>query len=376
FATLSWLPATEGGDPAAYELYVGTTNPPTTLIVDQAGTSYTFETALEPLTEHFWKVVPKNSSGSAEDCPVWSFTTAESPIVSAFPFFEGFETGNTHNSTNILHWSQAFKTGSTYTQKWTVNSTETSYNRTPRTGDFNATLRYSGQSWMFRPMQLVAGEVYEFAIWARQDATSGANLTVAFGTSANEAAMTNVIINNAAVTNGGYQRFSGVIAPETSGLYFIGILGETTFTPWYLSIDDISVTQPVFVTISGQVNGNDAPTGLADATVKLTGDNVYQVQTTATGAFSIPSVIGEATYAIQVTKEGYEAYNGQIEVDDVNLVIPAITLNKRLDPPSNVVAVASDTAVQLTWDEPGTGVDVWFTHALINEFSDAIGTGS
>ncbi|HPY97376.1 MAG TPA: C10 family peptidase, partial [Candidatus Cloacimonadota bacterium] len=34
------------------------------------------------------------------------------------------------------------------------------------------------------------------------------------------------------------------------------------------------------------------------------------------------------------------------------------------NPPTNVVAVATDTAVELTWDEPGTSVDTWFTHAL------------
>ncbi|MEI7727918.1 MAG: hypothetical protein WCK09_22615 [Bacteroidota bacterium] len=48
-------------------------------------------------------------------------------------FFDGFESGNTDQSTTITGWTQV--TGPTYTSySWTANSTLTTYNRTPRTG--------------------------------------------------------------------------------------------------------------------------------------------------------------------------------------------------------------------------------------------------
>ncbi|MDD2651382.1 MAG: choice-of-anchor D domain-containing protein, partial [Candidatus Cloacimonetes bacterium] len=191
FATLSWIPATDGGDPTAYELYVGTTNPPTEMIVEQEGTSYTFAEPLEEETEYFWKVVAKNSTGTADDSEIWSFTTTTSPIISSFPFIEGFEGGNVHNSTTIQHWTQERVTG---TNDWTINETFVDYNRTPRTGNYNVTLKFNSSAWMFRPIELEANTVYTFEMWARQDVTAGANLKVCYGDSPTATAMTNIII--------------------------------------------------------------------------------------------------------------------------------------------------------------------------------------
>ena len=62
------------------------------------------------------------------------------PVITEFPFFEGFEVGNTQGSADIAQWEQIIGTEFP-TQSWTANSTMTTYNRLPRTGDWNATLR-------------------------------------------------------------------------------------------------------------------------------------------------------------------------------------------------------------------------------------------
>ncbi len=77
---LSWLQSTTGIDPDAYKLYLGTTNPPTTLVMNDNVTS--FNPTLNYGTTYYWQVVPytveaKSAKGNATNCPVWSFTTME-----------------------------------------------------------------------------------------------------------------------------------------------------------------------------------------------------------------------------------------------------------------------------------------------------------
>ncbi|MCK9256338.1 MAG: fibronectin type III domain-containing protein, partial [Bacteroidales bacterium] len=154
------------------------------------------------------------------------------------PFFEGFENGFTHNTTVENCWTQEALAG---TNPWTANKTLTDYNRTPRTGEYNAFLRYSNTRWLFYPVNLEADENYDFTVWARQDASSGAKLTLAWGLEGNASAMTNIIVNEQAIINGEYQQVKGSFSVLSNGVYYIGIKGETTYAPYYISIDDISL---------------------------------------------------------------------------------------------------------------------------------------
>ncbi len=68
------------------KIWIGTDNPPTNLIsgVD-LGIAFFFipEFGLQLNTQYYWKVVPYNTSGDAENVPIWSFTT-----------FDWFDEGN------------------------------------------------------------------------------------------------------------------------------------------------------------------------------------------------------------------------------------------------------------------------------------------
>lgn len=160
--------------------------------------------------------------------------------VTSYPFLEGFESGFTNGVALGAPYTQVAVTG---TGNWTANSTNTTYNRTPRTGSFNATLVYGNTRWLFRPFQLTGGVEYTYKMYARQDMTdpSYANMTVAYGNAPTDAAMTNVIIPQTTIINGDYQLLQGVFTPSATGTYMIGIKGAITSTPWYISIDDISL---------------------------------------------------------------------------------------------------------------------------------------
>ncbi|QLH30773.1 MAG: hypothetical protein HWD63_16215 [Candidatus Parvibacillus calidus] len=80
---------------------------------------------------------------------------------------------------------------------WTANSSLTSYNRTPRTGSFNAYLRWGNTDWLFYPLTLTGGTTYKFSVYARQDGStsSDADITLAYGSTASDAGMTNVVVS-------------------------------------------------------------------------------------------------------------------------------------------------------------------------------------
>jgi len=159
------------------------------------------------------------------------------PAVSV-PFFEGFESGFTHNTKVENCWTQESLAG---TEFWTANQTHVDNNRTPRTGNFNAFLKFSNTDWLFYKVNLNQGVIYDFTVWAIQNHVSGASLTLAWGTEANSAAMTNIVVDAQAITNVNYQKVTGLFAVPDDGIYYIGIKGTLNSNPWYLSIDDISL---------------------------------------------------------------------------------------------------------------------------------------
>ncbi|MCK9158736.1 MAG: choice-of-anchor D domain-containing protein [Candidatus Cloacimonas sp.] len=280
--TLSW--SSGGGIVTKYLVYFGTdgggTSTPANILNgydNLTSTSYTFANPLTYNTTYYWQIVPYNGVNPAANCPIWSFTTMADPTIYP-PFTEGFENGNTHE-TAVLGWTQESVSGSNV---WTANNSYTNYNRTPRSGNWNAFLQYSNTRWMFKPIQLEADINYRVIIYARQDATSGASIKISYGATATAAGMTNAIISNTNITNGEYQRLEGIFTPTASGLYYIGILGTLNYSPYYLSIDDItielapSVIEPSNLIVSS-ITGNSAVLGWTENNIPpaTTWDIIY-----------------------------------------------------------------------------------------------------
>lgn len=146
--TLSWTAPTSGDSASSYDVYLGTTPNPTTLLGNFTTTS-TKVTGLTPLTTYYWKVVSKNSIGNTNSCSEFSFKTADSNppgCVTAITPAQGATgvkanitpiswqaptTGGTPTSYDV-YWGTApgtlTKLGST--ANTTVNITNTTYNTT------------------------------------------------------------------------------------------------------------------------------------------------------------------------------------------------------------------------------------------------------
>ena len=240
-ASLSWS-ASPSSPSSNYDIYWSTTNTApngtTTPSATNQVSPYTASGLNTSTTYYYW--VRANCGGS--DTSTWSsggsFTTACNAYT--IPYFEGFESGYTHNTSVSGCLSQESITG---TAGWTANTSLTSYNRTPRTGAWNAFLEYSNEDWLYIPIELLAGTSYTVELFARQDgATStNSNITISYGTNAGVANMTNTIVASTGIVNGNYQKISGSFTPASDGIYYVGIKGYMNGSPWYISLDDISI---------------------------------------------------------------------------------------------------------------------------------------
>src|SRR5690554_887427 len=217
--------------------------------------------------------------------PVSFTTSCETGTV---PFAEGFENSYSNDVPLSGCWSQE-------NGNWRTHNVSSTYGRAARTGDSYVSLRYGNDDWIYYPLNLTGGTTYTLSFYARQDATSGASVKASFGTSPSVSAMTNEILPQTDVTSDTYMEFSENFTPNDNGVYYIGINGTLNYTPWYLTIDDISVTE---ATTSGYVYENGAwspsdPSGVAtsddditviDNTASLTADTQVRNLTVMAGA--------------------------------------------------------------------------------------------
>lgn len=76
---LNWAPdLSGGGTPTSYKVYMGTDNPPTNIVngLDVGNVlSYDPTATLTTNTVYYWRIVPFNYIGDAQNTPVWSFTS-------------------------------------------------------------------------------------------------------------------------------------------------------------------------------------------------------------------------------------------------------------------------------------------------------------
>lgn len=198
-------------------------------------------------TTYYWKVVCSGDTGQPiENVNVWSFTTAPDPTIHEYPFEEGFEENNIHNSASIYGWTQDPELAET---PWTINETDTDYNRAPRGGEYNVVLGSGGTAWLMRPVEVQAGREYEVEIYARQDGADSTSASIGIYYAAGERFTEMMEITDiVGVVGGDYQLIRGTFIPQWSGTYQIGIRGEIYYNAYYLSIDDfrINEVEPIY----------------------------------------------------------------------------------------------------------------------------------
>lgn len=137
--SLTWQAASTGDPATSYDVYMDTNANPTTLKTNTTSTSYSIASGLNPSTTYYWKIVPKNSIGSATGCQVFSFTTMAPTYCTAGATSTSFEkisnvtfAGINNNSTSTAGYEDFtavegnVNAGSSY--PFSANFTGTSFN--------------------------------------------------------------------------------------------------------------------------------------------------------------------------------------------------------------------------------------------------------
>ncbi len=333
--TLNWAAGSSGGMPDTYNVYFGTTNPPPLVAAAYTETSYT--PLLYPNSTYYWKIDAVNTMGTATG-PIWSFTSRNDYTIMELPFLESFEEGNTQGSTTINRWTQALGSSSNF---WTANSTNSSFNRAPRSGSFNVTLSATGDTWLFRPMYLQQGNTYELELYARQYRTSGsmAFIQVKYGSAAEIGAMANNIISFHEFVDGDYQSAVGSFTAPSTGIWYLGINGICSTPTNYLSLDDITlreyVPSPVFSIDPpswnyGMVsygtssdpkafvitNAGDADLIINSGDIYLSGSDTMHFTLTDPGANLVIPPLGTATLNVSFSPQNLGIKNALLNIID------------------------------------------------------------
>ena len=198
-------------------------------------TSYNQVADLAYNTTYYWRVLETDATGTT-DGSVWSFTTVYQPTT--VPWTEGFEG---------IAAAGDWPGGWDHDGDWDTYTSSTTYNRQPRTGSNFASCKYSADDWAYScPITLEASKTYNFSVWYITDGNSGwTTLEVKYGTGQTSGDMTNAICSVSSPTNTTYQELTGSFSPASDGTYYIGIHVEATSSPWYITIDDLSLAETV-----------------------------------------------------------------------------------------------------------------------------------
>ncbi len=258
------------GAPADLTAYSAGNALPTAGSVIYVGPASGFShTNLAASTTYYYKIWSVNALNYYSATGATANATTPCGATSVFPYNEGFESGYTDGVKVVGCWTQE-TTGSNF---WIANNTQTSYYRSPRTGAWDAYLRYGGNTWLIRKFTLTGGQSYDVSCWARQDMTNTtyASMEIKYGTTGTAAGMTNLIAPTTGL-NQTYTKVSGSFTPTVSGDYYIGFHGVINASyPYYLTLDDIQVDltslcpPPTNLTASG-VTANSESLGWTSTT--------------------------------------------------------------------------------------------------------------
>jgi hypothetical protein len=129
-SSLTWnAPATSGCSSVdSYDVYFGTTATPP-LIGNTTSTSYAV--TMSPSTTYYWQIRPKNASGSASSCPIFSYTSA-SNLNPQYTMVDDATSPSPYNCVSLTPdlnaqrgcaWdvNSALNFATNFTYEWTIN---------------------------------------------------------------------------------------------------------------------------------------------------------------------------------------------------------------------------------------------------------------
>jgi hypothetical protein len=368
---LSWSPAVNA---TAYDVYLGTSSPPTTLVGTNVSTSTFTVTNLLGNTNYYWYIVPKNAAGNATGCAsnATKFTTSSGAcnvcagnLLTNGCFNDGLNTYTVAGGTNII------STGA-------------------YAGTFAAELCGSAGSLVSNSPATPAYQ-YKWSVYAKISATGVCgNLIISFLNSSG------VVISTAqtvAVTSTAYQLYN-LTGVSPAGTASVRLTAAKCGAAGCLTIDEMCLTGDVYCdnitnggTIAGTqpancgpydapiINSSTLPTGGTGTIEYIWRSSTTSCPTATTGSIVLgangatydPPFITQTTYFIRLAKRSgctnFIASNCVTYTVTTDNTVPVIT-----NCPVSQNIGSSATCATATWITP-TATDNCGTPFLTSNFN-------
>ena len=152
---------------------------------------------------------------------------------------ETFEEGNTVGQSPVgwICEDNGWKAGIT------IPDDNEARGRKPHTGDWYMYATYNTDFWIYREINVTAGNYYRVSFWYSTWHVDHFDLEVKAGASASPTAMNVTVVPQFQVANEEYEQTSGVFQAPSTGAFYVGFHSVATNWPWYLSIDDVIIEQ-------------------------------------------------------------------------------------------------------------------------------------
>lgn len=152
---------------------------------------------------------------------------------------ETFENGNTVDQSPVgwICSNNGWRAGIT------IPDDNVARGRKPHTGDWYMYAAYNTDVWIYKEINVTAGNYYRVSFWYSTWHVDHFNLEVKAGASANPSAMTITVVPEFIVDNEQYEQASAVFQATNTGSCYVGFHSTATNSPWYLSIDDVVIEQ-------------------------------------------------------------------------------------------------------------------------------------
>ena len=115
--------------------------------------------------------------------------------------------------------------------------------RKPHTGDWYMYASYSSDVWIYKEIDVTAGDYYRVSFWYATWHVDHFNLEVKAGVSADPSAMNITVVPEFEISNENFEQTSGVFQATSTGPCYVGFHSTANIYAWYLSIDDIIIEQ-------------------------------------------------------------------------------------------------------------------------------------
>ncbi|MFP4557342.1 MAG: choice-of-anchor J domain-containing protein [Bacteroidales bacterium] len=284
--------ASGGGAPEGYKLFVGT-NPEADNMIDgevlEGSNATNYKISKENLDysqTYYWQVVPFNENGDATDCPVWSFTTMNNPVISSLPFFEDFDDlENDDGYTYPMGWS--IENANEDNICWDILSNS----------DYSPNSAYSAPNAMHvafhpynakddylftPPIQMQADEIYSvnFMLQTLEDAVTGLvyseRIKVLVGSTNSSEDMTIEVLDTK-VEELGWKEVLGTFSVPEDGEYFVAFYTYSDPDQYLIIIDDVSIdVLETYAVTFASLDENGTLNAEVDGGPINSGDEVYE----------------------------------------------------------------------------------------------------